>query len=84
VPLYQYICTDKEACFVRIIFVLIANHSWNKECTDKEAWARASLSVQCTDNEVCTDKFCTDSESDKGGSRYPYCTDNETLVYALF
>ncbi len=26
-----------------------------------------TLSVQCTDSEVCTDKFCTDSESDKGG-----------------
>jgi len=27
----------------------------------------ASLSVQCTNNKVCTDKFCTDSESDKEG-----------------
>jgi len=30
--------------------------------------ARASLSVQCTDNEVCTDNICTDSASDKGVS----------------
>ncbi len=30
-------------------------------------WARALLSVQWIDNEVCTDKFCTDSESDWGG-----------------
>jgi len=38
--------------------------------TNKVAWDGASFSVQCKDNEVCTDKFCTDSESD-----------NETLVY---
>ncbi len=25
-------------------------------------------SVQCTDNEVCKDKFCTDGESDIGVS----------------
>jgi len=44
--------------------------------------ARALLTVQCTDNEVSTDKFCTDSESDKGrGPYYRYSTDNETLVY---
>ncbi len=27
---------------------------------------RASLSVHCTDNEACTDKFCSNSESDRG------------------
>ncbi len=34
---------------------------------DTNTLARASLSVQCTDNKVCTDDFGTDSESDKGG-----------------
>jgi len=29
--------------------------------------ALALLSVQRTQNEVCTENFCTDSESDKGG-----------------
>jgi len=32
------------------------------------AWARASLLVQCTHNEVCMDKLCTVSESDRGVS----------------
>ena len=52
---------------------------WYKEV----ARARASLLVQYTDIEVCTDKFYTDGESDRG-SRYWYCTNNETLVYYKF
>jgi hypothetical protein len=44
--------------------------------------ARASLSLECTDNEVCTDKFCTDSESDKVGSHYPHFNEIKTLVFS--
>jgi len=54
---------------------------WLSVCTDDKVlrywykgrvslsvhFPRASLSVQCTDNKVCTDEFGTDSESDKGG-----------------
>ncbi len=42
--------------------VLLSVHQYKKV-----AQFRASISVQCTDNEVSTDKFCTDCESDKEG-----------------
>jgi len=84
VPITRCFIIRARVCVCRYQYISRASLS---VCTrplyryQEVAWAQASLSVQCTDNEGFTDKFWTDSESDNGVSS---CTDNKTTVYILY
>jgi len=73
---------DNEASLSLLIYwpgpgLVIGTKKWPGPCT-------VTVCVQCTDNDVCTDKLYTDSGSDRGGApHFLYCTNNETLVYIL-
>jgi hypothetical protein len=68
---YLYMILRKILAYTRVSLSvhspsLVISTYWAFYPYKEVAQVWASLSTQCMNNKVCTDKFCTDSESDKG------------------